>query len=116
MTAETRFRLRVFRGRTPAIGPGKIDLLEAIDQSGSISAAARMLGMSYNRAWHLVAELNDALVRPVVAASKGGSFGGGTAITATGLALIREYRAAEREAEAATAKHLKGIRRLVKAS
>lgn len=114
MTAITKFRLRVFRGRVPAIGPGKIDLLEAIKNTGSISAAAKSLRMSYNRAWLLVNEMNNILVKRVVEGTKGGSHGGGAVITPAGLALIREYRAVEREAEAATAKRLSGLRKMLK--
>jgi molybdate transport system regulatory protein len=114
VAAQTKFRLRVFRDRMPAIGPGKIDLLEAIDRAGSITSAAKSLGMSYNRAWHLVAELNEVLVKPAVEGNKGGADGGGSAITDAGLTLIREYRAVEREAEAATAKRLKGLKKMVK--
>lgn len=114
MVAMTKFRLRVFRDRIPVIGPGKIELLEAISKAGSISKAAKTLGMSYNRAWHLVTEVNDILVRPAVERSKGGADGGGSAITDAGLELIREYRAVEREAEAATAKRLTGLKKMVR--
>jgi len=116
MTAKTKFRLRVFRDRTPLIGPGKIDLLEAIEKVGSISTAAKSLGMSYNRAWLLVSEMNKVLVKPVVEGTKGGSCGGGSLLTDAGLALIREYRAIEREAEVATAKRLNSLKRMVKAN
>jgi molybdate transport system regulatory protein len=59
------------------IGPGKIDLLEAIRSTGSISAAARALGMSYRRAWLLVEEINNGLREPVVSTESGGRHGGG---------------------------------------
>ena len=70
-------RLRVVIEPDVAIGPGKADLLEAIRDTGSISAAGRKLGMSYRRAWLLVDELNQHLGAPVVEAQTGGAKGGG---------------------------------------
>jgi molybdate transport system regulatory protein len=66
--ARAQFHLRVVKGNTRAIGPGKIALLEAIRDTGSISAAARKLRMSYRRAWVLVDDLNRRLSRAVVGA------------------------------------------------
>lgn len=90
-----RFRIRVTAGDVIAIGPGKIDLLEAIIETGSITAAAKHLGMSYRRAWLLLDELNHALRKPAVDSAKGGAHGGGSAITDTGLQLIELYRRIE---------------------
>ena len=59
-----------------AIGPGKVALLEAIEQTGSITASAKKLGMSYRRAWLLVEETNRCLVRPAVQTAAGGQRGG----------------------------------------
>jgi molybdate transport system regulatory protein len=73
------------------IGPGKIALLEAIAETGSISGAGRVLGMSYKRAWDLVEELNRGCEQPVVTASPGGRDGGGANLTATGDTLVRLY-------------------------
>ncbi|MEH3085782.1 MAG: LysR family transcriptional regulator [Xylophilus ampelinus] len=113
MAPTVQFRLRVYRGDTAAIGPGKVRLLEAIDAAGSISAAARRLGMSYRRAWVLVDEMNRALVAPVVSAATGGSHGGGTTLTAAGHAIVRHYRAVERKAHAAAAEDLAALTRLL---
>lgn len=102
--AQARFRLRIRKGDDIAVGPGKIDLLEAIAHSGSITAAARALGMSYRRAWLLVDTMNRCFREPVVAAEAGGAQGGGTALTPLGRAIVAHYRAAEaRAAEAAEA-------------
>ncbi len=84
-----RFRIRVTRGDTIAIGPGKIELLEAIVTHGSITAAAKALGMSYRRAWLLVDEMNRAFRAPVVEAVKGGPYGGRTLLTAVGEEVVR---------------------------
>lgn len=70
-----KLRMRVTVGETIAIGPGKIALLEALDETGSITAAARSLDMSYRRAWLLIDELNRALKTPAVATAAGGAKG-----------------------------------------
>lgn len=90
-----RFRMRVSVGEAIAVGPGKMALLEAIAATGSITAAAQSLGMSYRRAWLLLDELNRSLHTPAVATSKGGSSGGGSALTETGRQLIELYRRIE---------------------
>ena len=94
------------------VGPGKIALLEAIQREGSISAAARALGMSYRRAWELVAELNRIFTAPVVERVTGGSGGGGARLTELGEALLVGFREIEAAASRAAAAHL---RRLAKA-
>jgi molybdate transport system regulatory protein len=93
------------------IGPGKIALLEAIEREGSISAAGRALGMSYRRAWDLVAALNRLLGTAVVAASPGGARGGGAALTEAGRCLVADYRAIQRQAQRAAAPRLAALAR-----
>lgn len=97
-TPKVQFRMRIYRDDSIAIGPGRITLLEAIDQTGSISAAARLLKMSYRRAWLLVNDTNNALAQPAVTSSEGGASGGGSRLTETGRALIKHYRNIEQEA------------------
>jgi molybdate transport system regulatory protein len=87
-----RLRLRIDVDREAAIGPGKIALLEAIAETGSISAAARKLGMSYRRAWLLIDDTNGRLRTPAVTRAKGGSHGGSSELTETGRRLIELYR------------------------
>src|SRR5258705_1037108 len=70
--ADTRLSIRLDLTSGDRIGPGKIALLEAIQATGSISAAARALGMSYRRAWLLVEQINDSLQQPAVTAATGG--------------------------------------------
>ena len=94
-----QFRLRVKCGDEVAIGPGKIAILEAIAETGSISAAGRKLGMSYRRAWLLVDQMNQYFKEPVVQAATGGAQGGGTSLTATGLEVINLYRSIEQQAQ-----------------
>jgi len=89
-----------------AVGPGKVALLEKIAETGSITLAAKKLGMSYRRAWLLVDETNRCLVGPAVIRTAGGSHGGGTALTPLGIEFIRRYRAIEREAKIAVSRNL----------
>ena len=83
------------------LGPGKVDLLEAIGRTGSISAAGRELGMSYRRAWLLVDALNHMFSSVLVAASPGGSRGGGAKLTDYGRGVAAAYRRVEARARTA---------------
>lgn len=74
------------------MGPGKADLLEAIHRTGSISAAARDMGMSYRRAWDLVDTMNHCFVQPLVVTATGGSHGGGAHVTEFGFEVLHRYR------------------------
>ena len=85
-------RIGIPLGEHYAMGPGKADLLEAIQETGSISAAGRRLGMSYRRAWLLVDEMNRCFSAPLVEARLGGAGGGGATVTALGLEAVRRYR------------------------
>jgi molybdate transport system regulatory protein len=80
------------------IGPGKAALLESIRDTGSISGAARDMGMSYKRAWLLLDSMNRAFTGPVVTAAPGGTHGGGASLTAFGAELLERYRRIEKEA------------------
>jgi len=104
--ATARLTLRVDLGGDRAIGPGKIRLLEAIGDTGSITKAGVALGMSYRRAWLLVDDMNNCFREPVIASQVGGSHGGGAALTTFGRQLIEQYRAIEAEAYSATASRL----------
>jgi molybdate transport system regulatory protein len=86
-------RVRVLADSSVAMGPGKADLLDAIAETGSISGAARAMGMSYRRAWLLVDTMNSCFRSPLVSTAKGGVEGGGASLTATGRRVLEEYRA-----------------------
>jgi len=88
-------KLRISFGEGLILGPGKVDLLEAIGRTGSISAAGREMRMSYRRAWLLVDALNHMFASPLVIASTGGASGGGTTLTDLGRAVAAAYRRAE---------------------
>jgi molybdate transport system regulatory protein len=90
---KTQPRWRVSRQDEIALGPGKADLLDAIDRVGSISGAARELGMSYRRAWLLVETMNHCFRRPLVATSS--CRRSGAALTAEGKDVLALYRRAE---------------------
>ena len=92
---EVRFRLRITKGEAIAIGPGKTDLLEAIAKTGSLTSAAKSIGMSYRRAWLLVDTMNQCFRDPVVKTISGGARGGGTELTDVGREVVRRYRHAE---------------------
>jgi molybdate transport system regulatory protein len=113
MKPKVQFRLRIYRDDHIAIGPGKVALLEAIAETGSISAAARQIGMSYRRAWVLIDETNKALSSPVVSTIAGGSHGGGTALTPVGAQLIKHYRAVENIARVAATADIAALTRLL---
>jgi molybdate transport system regulatory protein len=114
--ASARFRLRINTGDDIAVGPGKVALLEAIAHSGSITSAAKELGMSYRRAWLLVDTMNRCFREPVVEAEAGGRRGGGTSLTATGAEVVRRYRRSEALAAKAAAAEITALARLLRTS
>ena len=85
-------KVRLMLGDEIAMGPGKADLLEAIEREGSISAAARALGMSYRRAWLLVETMNRCFSQPLVQALAGGRQGGGAQLSDEGRQVLQRYR------------------------
>ena len=98
-----RLRLRIVLREGAALGPGKIGLLEAIAETGSIRAAGSRFKMSYRRAWELVAELNGMFAAPLVIAEAGGRGGGGAALTPLGEKVAKGFRTMEAKAWAAVA-------------
>ena len=111
---DSRLSIRIDLTNGERIGPGKIALLEAIKSAGSISAAARNIGMSYRRAWLLVEEINESLRGPAVSAATGGKQGGGAALTAIGEEVIALYRAIERSAHSSAAKEFRAVDKLIR--
>ena len=107
-------KIRILVGAVIAIGPGKADLLEAIGEHGSISAAARQMGMSYRRAWLLVESTNSAFRRPLVETLTGGDGGGGARLTETGKEVLRRYRTMEARAARSVSTDLRGFSKLLR--
>jgi molybdate transport system regulatory protein len=91
------------------VGPGKIRLLELIEETGSISAGGRAMAMSYRRAWLLVESLNTSFRQPVVDTQSGGRHGGGARLTSFGRDLVRRYRTLERDAARAVGTQVDAI-------
>ena len=104
-------RFRVDFGREEAVGPGKIALLEHIARGGSLSQAARELGMSYRRAWQLLESLNGCFIEPVAVTAKGGRGGGGATLTDFGRQLVRVYRKFDAEIQACAVRRFRPIAR-----
>jgi molybdate transport system regulatory protein len=96
--------VRILLNDVIAIGPGKANLLEEIAARGSISAAARAMGMSYRRAWDLVATMNASFLRPVVDTATGGAHGGGARLTPFGEDVLQRFRAMEEKARRSIAR------------
>ncbi len=107
--ARAKLSLRIDFANGKRLGPGKVLLLEAISQHGSISAAARALEMSYKRAWDLIEELNEMFGTPVIASKSGGAKGGGAELTPTGQTIAATYRVMETLSVAATKSTLKEL-------
>ncbi|HRO50497.1 MAG TPA: LysR family transcriptional regulator [Hyphomicrobium sp.] len=93
--SRASLRLRIVFSEERKIGPGKVDLLETIARTGSISSAARELGMSYRRAWLLMDEFGRLFKRPILTTAAGGAHGGGAELTDFGRAVIAAYRRME---------------------
>jgi molybdate transport system regulatory protein len=104
-----KLKLRIDFGEGRALGPGKVQLLELVGETGSISAAARSMEMSYRRAWLLIDALNQMFATPVVATRGGGTGGGGAALTPWGTEVIAAYRAMEAETTTAVATRIAAL-------
>jgi len=102
-------RFRVDFSEACSLGPGKIELLESIQRTGSLRQAAQALGMSYRRAWLLLDGLNRSFSEPASTASIGGQGGGGVTLTPFGHEIIRAYRAAAEAVESVAHRELDGI-------
>ena len=101
MTTRVDVKVRLRHGDEIAMGPGKADLLDAIATTGSISAAARSMNMSYRRAWLLVDVMNRTFREPLVRGAAGGAQGGGAGVTDAGRAVLDQFRAMEAASAAA---------------
>lgn len=110
MTKQRSPTIRILFGSSVSLGPGKVALLEAIGRTGSISAAAREMGMSYRRAWLLVDAMNRSFRSAVVETAAGGQGGGGARVTELGKDLLVRYREIEEKAVASIADDMSALR------
>ncbi len=85
---ELRAKVHIWRD---TLGPGKMQLLKLIGQTGSISAAAREMGIGYRRAWLLLESLQACFQEPLISTTRGGGGTGGAKLTATGAELAAQY-------------------------
>jgi molybdate transport system regulatory protein len=107
-------KVRVRTNDEIAMGPGKADLLDAIAKTGSISAAARSMNMSYRRAWLLVDVMNRTFRAPLVRSAAGGAQGGGAGVTDAGRAVLAAFRAMEAASAAAVQAHVPALAALLR--
>ena len=111
---QLRPRMRVLCGEEIALGPGKVDLLALIGETGSIREAAGRMGMSYMRAWKLIKTMNACFRKPLVEAVRGGRAHGGAALTATGRMALALYEQMEANCADATRSQWKELRSLLR--
>mgnify|MGYP001767826146 CR=1 FL=1 len=102
----TKLIVRIDLGEQGRLGPGKLLLLQKIDQLGSISAAGREMKMSYRHAWGLVNQLNAAFREPVVQSQAGGEMGGGARLTEFGKLLLLHCNAVVSNTQRVAQPHL----------
>ena len=102
----TRLSIRIDFEGSEAFGPGKVRLLELIDEHGSIRSAAAAMNMSYRHAWLLLQAVEDTFGAPVISTATGGAKGGGAKLTELGKTIVARYRAIEAQAARAAAGEL----------
>jgi molybdate transport system regulatory protein len=106
--------LRALCGKETVLGPGRVELLEHIARTGSLTAAAKRMGMSYMRAWSLVKSLNGWFRTALVEAVRGGTSGGGARLTKAGRKVIDLYRRMEAECRDSADKSWGELRKLLR--
>ena len=114
LAASVLPRLRVMCGRDAALGPGRVQLLELIGETGSLRAAAGQMGMAYMTAWMHVKALNRRFRSPVVVAKRGGKAGGGAVLTEMGQQVVALYRRMEEQSHAAIQEGFRELRGLLR--
>lgn len=92
MAERLKLKIQLYCGNEIAMGPGKADLLDAIAEHGSISAAGRAMDMSYRRAWLLVDAMNRCWQHPLVETTPGSAKGGGARVSSFGQTVLAHYR------------------------
>lgn len=106
------FKIKIQVGKNLSIGPGKVALLESIISKGSISSAAKAMGMSYRKAWKLITEINDASLNKIIITNTGGKGIGGTKISPEGQKFIKTFRAIEKKVLTEVTKEKKYLKKI----
>ncbi|OUY07063.1 winged helix-turn-helix domain-containing protein [Acinetobacter populi] len=112
---QSHLRLRILYDEHIAIGPGKAELLEAIQRTGSISQAAKSMNMSYRRAWQLVDTMNQCFASALVETQTGGTHGGGAVVTPIGQQILQSFREMEQHAKQSMESYVAQISQHLKA-
>lgn len=108
-------RIRILCGNEIALGPGKAELLEHLQATGSISLAAESMGLSYMRAWNLIQTMNQCFKEPLIVSLRGGTTKGGAMLTPTGKEVLTLYKQMETESLGATKGSWKDLQALLRA-
>lgn len=105
MKKELRIRCWIDIDKQKFFGPGRVELLELIAETGSIAKAAKSMGMSYKKAWDMVNEMNTRGSKPYVISHKGGENGGGAEVTETARKIVAAYKKIEQQLDEIAVKH-----------
>ena len=89
---QLKATLRLFGADEPIFGPGRLQLLEQIEKTGSINQAAKNMSMSYKKAWKMISSMNEQAIKPLVLMQTGGSSGGGAVVTEEGREIMLYYQ------------------------
>jgi len=111
-----RLMIRIDLGQNVSFGPGKAQLLELINETGSIRRAATAMKMSYRRAWLLLQEIDASIGTPAISTQTGGAQGGGSCLTNSGRKMLDCYRSIEKRATQSVVVHLRRMSHIAKAA
>ncbi|MBL7815967.1 MAG: winged helix-turn-helix domain-containing protein [Saprospiraceae bacterium] len=92
--------LRIVGEEEPIFGPGRLQLLENIEKTGSINQAAKNMGMSYKKAWQMISSMNTQAEKPLITTQTGGNSGGGAVVTDEGHEVMRYYQGLQKRFQA----------------
>ena len=112
MSSRVECRIRIDVDQSPAFGTGKIRLLESIQKTGNVAKSARVLGMSVNKAWLLVHQMNQLLAAPVTYHNTTSSTPDG--LTDTGIKLVKVYRQMETQVQQSAVSGIEVLNSLLK--
>ena len=107
-TDKPGIRLKVYV-REDMVGGGKLELLRIVRETGSISSAAKIMGLDYKRAWFLLDTLQRCFKNPLFLTNRGGGSSGGTSLTELGIQLIEKFNKTDTEVKKVTSDFLKWL-------